>query len=457
MTQNLSVSNFTAARLALMARIQPRALFDNAFVSALMAAVLLGLSVVSTSTDRKLRLLVSATRRIDTAVLRKIGTRLLRPWLQPERAEVWRKHRIGWERYFGEIANIAEDKALATTLLLKEPGRNGEKGVLYCSFEYNWMKLIANHDVRRFLQDYLLVGASSWSPSDHAVLASLCGLSDDPAFIGISNSSDIPQYSMFAPGIYPLPILASDWVDPNDFRPTPHAQRSIDIIMVSHFDSWKRHWLLFEALTTMRADLNVVLIGRNINGRTEHVLHNEANAMGVPQQLTIRRNLEIDEVMRLQCDAKISVSLSKREGSCVAVTEAMFADTPVAMMDDAHIGSRAYINPQTGRIVSRRKLAYRLTEMIEQSATFSPRAWAQEHVSAQATSAKLNTLLQQYSVQAGRPWTRDIAPMCWRYVPRYLNPADEIRLRPGVEQLRRQHGIILKEFLSEQQAMRKAS
>jgi len=422
-----------------------------------MASWLLLLSVLSISTERKLRLLVSATRRIDTAGLRKIGTRLLRPWLMPEQSEVWRKHRIGWARYFGGVADIDKDKALATSLLLKEPGLNGEKGVLYCSFEYNWMKLIANYDVRRFLQDYLLVGASSWSPSDHAVLANLCGLSEDPAFIGISHGSDISQYSMFAPDIYPLPILASDWVDPNDFRPVAHAQRSIDIIMVAHFDNWKRHWLLFEALTTMRADLKVVLIGRCINGRTEHVLQNEANAMGVTQKLTILRNLEIEQVMRLQCDAKISVSLSKREGSCVAVTEAMFADTPVAMMDDAHIGSRAYINPQTGRIVRRNGLASSLTEMIEQSATFSPRAWAQAHISAQATSAKLNNILQEYSRQAGRPWTRDIAPMCWRYVPRYLDPADEIRLRPGIERLRRKHGVELTEFVSEQQALRKAS
>lgn len=455
--QQFRLSNFRTARLTLLARLQPRALFDNAFVSAAMAAALLMLSDVSFSTRRKLRLLVSATRRIQTAGLRKTATRLLQPWLLPPHADVWREQRIGWARYYGDVADIAKDKALSTSLLLKEPGENGEKGVLYCSFEFNWMKLIANHDVRRFLQDYVLVGASSWSPSDHAVLANLCGLSDDPAFIGISNSSDIAQYSMFSPGIYPLPILASDWVDPNDFKPIAHAHRSIDIIMVSHFDSWKRHWLLFEALTSMRKDLNVVLIGRCINGRTDLVLKNEANAMSVPQQLTILKNLEIDEVMRLQCDAKISVSLSKREGSCVAVTESMFADTPVAMMNDAHIGSRAYINPQTGKIVHRRGLAYALTEMIEKSATFSPRAWAQTHISAQATSAKLNTILKEYANKAGRPWTRDIAPMCWRYVPRYLDPADELRLRPGVERLRRQYGIELTEFISEKHALRKVT
>jgi glycosyltransferase involved in cell wall biosynthesis len=448
--------NKTPISLAFMSSLQPRNLFDTAFVSAILGAGLLLLSLMPFAPERRLRLLISATRRFDSDSMCAIGKRLLRPWLLPGKSDIWRNRKIGWGRYFGDFADIARDRALSTSLLLKEPGENGEKGVLYCSFEFNWMKLIANHDVRKFLQDYLLVGASSWSPSDHAVLANLCGLSDDPAFIGISNSSDLSQYRMFEPGIYPLPILASDWVDPNDFSPIAHADRSIDIIMVAHFDNWKRHWLLFEALTTMRTDLNVVLIGRNINGRSDRVLKNEAKAMGVPQQLTILRNLEIGEVMRFQCDAKISVTLSKREGSCVAVTESLFADTPVAMMNDAHIGSRAYINQQTGRIVERRGLSHALSAMIEQSETFSARSWAEAHIPAQTTSKKLNTILRQYSEQAGRPWTRDIAPMCWRYVPRYLNPMDQIRLRPGLERLQRQHGIELAEFVSEKQAARKA-
>jgi len=457
MIQQFTLSNVRASRLALLASMRPHALFDNAFVSELLGITQLLLGVLSFSPDRKLRLFASATRRIKTKGMSKLAARMLRPSLAPDQADIWRNHRIGWGRYYGDFADIAKDKALSTSLLLKEPGEHGEKGVLYCSFEYNWMKLVANHDVRRFLQEYLLVGASSSSPTDHAVLANLCGLSDDPAFIGISNRSDLTRYRIFSPDIYPLPIMACDWIDPEDFSPKAHANRTIDIVMVAHFHTLKRHWLLFEALRTMRKDLNIVLIGRNINERTDHLLKNEARAMGVPQQLTILRNLEIEEVIRYLCEAKISVLLSKREGSCVAVTESMFADTPVAIMDDAYIGSGAYINPQTGKILRRSRLAYALTGMIERSATYTPRAWAKAHIPAQATSTKLNTILKQYCHKAGRPWTSDIAPMCWRYVPRYLDPADKLRLLPGLEHLRRRHGVELTEFISEQQAMRKAS
>src|SRR5690606_6760601 len=132
------------------------------------------------------------------------------------------------------------------SLVLKEPGPNGEKGVLYSSFEFNWMRIVANHDARAVFRDYLLVGASSWSPSDHAVLAALQGLSEDPAFIGISNQSDMEQYRIWSPGIEPLPITAGDWINPDFYQPKPVQERQIDIIMVSHFAKWKRHWLLFE-------------------------------------------------------------------------------------------------------------------------------------------------------------------------------------------------------------------
>ncbi|MEX0902947.1 MAG: glycosyltransferase [Pseudohongiellaceae bacterium] len=445
-------------RLRIRARLQPRALLDNSLVSNTVGTVLLLASLCAFPLKHRLGLRVSATRRLTTPSLQKLGQRLLRPWLSPDNAEHWRRERIRWEPYVRRINDGKGEQTLTTSLLLKEPGENGEKGVLYCSFEYNWMKLLSHPGVRHFFNDYLLVGASSWSPTDHGVLANLCGLSEDPVYVGISNISDIRQYAMFVPGIFPLPILACDWLDPADFRPKPRDQRDIDILMVSHFAPWKRHWLLFEALSEMPEDLRVVLIGRNVPGRTEKELRNEARAFGVRQELTIYRNLEIDEVMRHQCNAKVAVALSKREGSCVAVTEALFADTPVVMMNDAHVGSRAYIKEYTGRVTSRRALARTLTEMIRASANYAPGNWAIEHISAQASSNKLNELLKQHSLGKGKPWTCDIAPLCWRYVPRYVDPMDRMRMRAGIERLRKKHGIVLEEFVSEKKAAeRKAS
>lgn len=438
------------------ARLQPRQMLDNPFMSFLMGSALLLASRLSFSTSKKLNRLANASRRCETRLLQSWCRRQLRPWLTSGKVDVWRKHRIGWDRYYSGFGNIGEESKLTSSLLLKEPGPNGEKGVLHCPFEFNWMRLITSRDVKKLLSEYYLVGASSWSPTDHGILANLCGLSSDPIFIGISNRADIAQYQMYSPDIEPLPIMASDWRSPRDFNPVKHQNREIDILMVSHFAAWKRHWLLFEALRKMRRNLRVVLIGRNAGDGTEEDIRAQMKAFGVQQDIEIYRNMENDEVAAYQCNARISLALSKREGACVSVTESLFADTPVGMMQ-AHIGAKAYINDRTGRLLQRRTMPAMLSEMIERSGEFTPRAWASENISAELSSQKLNEILCQHSLRTGKPWTRDIAPFCRRYVPRYLHLEDKMRLQPGLKRLQQEHGIEFKEFISEKHAHSRAS
>ncbi len=56
-------------------------------------------------------------------------------------------------------------------------------------------------------------------------------------------------------------------------------------------------------------------------------------------------------VARWLCRARASVILSRREGSCVVVAESLFADTPAALLENAEVGSRAFINASTGRLL----------------------------------------------------------------------------------------------------------
>ena len=441
--------------LRLRARLELRRVMDWPMASVIYGGLMLVAAAITLSSSKRLGLLLTALRRFENGVGLALTKRSLRPFLEAGRVSIWREHRIGWERFYGDFADIAREPKLNATLLIKEPGPGGEKGVLYSSFEYNWMKIVANHDARAFFREYILVGATSWSPSDYAVFANLCGLSDDPMFLGICNPADMPQYRTFAPDVYPVPIMGCDWEDPGFFRPRPHRDRTIDIVMVSHFAKWKRHWLLFEALKHMPRSLNVVLIGREDSGRTEREIRAEARAFGVRQDLTIYTALEFEEVVKHQCNAKISANLSKREGCCVAVTEALFADTPVVMMNDAHVGPRAYINTRTGEIGKRGELHRTISEMLENSSKYSPRAWACQNIPARLTSERLNTILRDYSLNAGKPWTRDIVPLCWRYVPNYLDSADAQRMQPGIERLRECHGIELEIFISEADARRR--
>jgi glycosyltransferase involved in cell wall biosynthesis len=446
-------TNHDPAPLSLRERIRTQlrarsygALSTNAVVSELYGAARLAEAALPLRPKpHRLRSLLSASRRLRLRPLRRLLKRQLRPYVTAPGADTWRTEQIEWGRYFSSFGKITT-KPLTTSLVLKAPGPNGEKGVLYSSFEYNWMRLVAHHDARRLFEEYDLVGASSWSPMDYASLANLSGLSRDPIFIGVSNLADVEAFDVMAPSIRALPLMACDWINPAYYEPKPRSEREIDILMVANWLPFKRHWLLFEALRTMGRDLRVVLIGRNAPGRTERELRREAAAFGAPQDIEMLTNVSIEEVTRHQCNARVSLLFSRREGSCVAPAESFFADTPVAMMHDAHVGSRAYINDETGILVRRRGLAHTLSRFLEEADRFAPRRWADANITCHHSSRRLNEILRQAALEAGRPWTTDIAPLCWRYVPSYVHAEDETRLAGAVDELRERHGVELVKF-----------
>lgn len=406
-------------------------------------ALLLRSMIPGTAIRVRLNSLVTAARRLrGRRGRRHLGQRLA-PLLTGQGAGAWRSEGIGLERYFGDFADIS-DRQLTASLILKTPGPDGEKGVLYSSFEYNWMRIVQSPRAKEFLADWYLVGASSWSPPDYASFFHLAGLSADPVFIGISNLADLESYRIAAPVIEPLPLMACDWINPSYYEPRARDQRGIDILMVANWLPFKRHWLLFRALKDFPRSARVVLVGRNAPGRNEDTLRREARAFGVKQDLELHTDIGIEQVTALQCDAKISAIFSQREGSCVAPVESFFADTPVAMMNDAHVGSRAYINRETGVLLSKRDIGRQLRRFWEERADYFPRQWAMQHVTCHTSSRRLNEILKAYSQQKGVPWTRDIVPLCWRYMPAYVHASDATMLAPALQELHDRYDIRIK-------------
>jgi glycosyltransferase involved in cell wall biosynthesis len=338
----------------------------------------------------------------------------------------------------------ATDDSIASALLLKEPGPDGEKGVLLLGMEMGWTALERAGRGTRLFEDYNLVILSSWSPPQLHDFARLVNLSSDPIYVGVSNRADDPTYELLAPTYTPIPLMACDWLDPAEFRPRPRAERDVDILMVAGYAAYKRHWLLFEALRGMRRDLRVVLIGGPWEGRTIEHLKDEIRAFGVRQDIELPGMLPIHQVYEYLGRARASVIFSRREGACVAVAESFFSDTPVGMMRDAHVGSRAYINATTGVLFDRRHLSGQFARFLEESRGFKPRAWAIENISCHRSSTRLNEILRQDARRRGRPWTRDIAPLFWRYfTPRYLDASDARTLGPAAEGLLSRYGLRL--------------
>ena len=162
-----------------------------------------------------------------------------------------------------------------------------------------------------------------------------------------------------------------------------------------------------------------------------------AARIGVPQTLEIYQSIPIEEVSKLQAQAKVSIIFTRREGCCVASVESLFAGCALGMRSDAHVGPLHYINEQTGLKLRPGHLSADLEKLINVSGSLKPHEWAASNISCKQTIKKTNTLLQESALTRGLPWTEDLAEPHWRPYPTFANPADRIRFASIYEELHR--------------------
>jgi glycosyltransferase involved in cell wall biosynthesis len=354
-----------------------------------------------------------------------------------ERLRNLRPKEVDWSPYVRQI----DHPRIRRALLLKPWLGPRQKGVVYVSFEVDWFKLLWQCDLQAFSERYDLVVSPTDSP--HSVLNYVFAAAyPGRIFSLISHHSDIADLPHVSPKYEVVPLYASQWVLPEFFQPRPLEQRDIDLIMVANFATVKRHWALFSALRKLPARFKVHLIGQDQDGRTAQTLREEAGLYGVADRFTIQSNVpHYADVAAALCRARASVILSQREGSCVVVAESMFANTPVGLLQNAEIGSRAFINPATGRFLQHRNLAGQLAELIERAGEFTPRAWAEQNIDCFRSSRSLNDLLKQSAAKEGQEWTEDIAPLCWRPDPELVRREDVARLQPEREEVKKRFGV----------------
>jgi len=337
-----------------------------------------------------------------------------------------------------------EDGKISKAVVLKPRGDKGEKGIIFISFEYQWAKLLSLKNLEEFARDYTVVVSPTWSPPHCAINYIFPRMFPDPVYCLISNIDDMAHFPRISDRYRMVELFASSWVKPEIYQPKPRSERKIDILMLANFGIYKRHHVLFRALADIPKDIKVVLVGQPNGDRTREVLLREAAAFGVEDRFELRQQLTEQGVLDTLCDAKVSVILSRREGSCVAVVESIFADTPVALSNQAQIGSAVFINDQTGRKVSEDNLAAELTEMVRASESFKAREWALENeVSAYGSTKKMNTVLKTGAEQDGQPWTQDIADHHWRPNPELVHPDNCPWEQREVDYIKEKYGLTI--------------
>lgn len=340
---------------------------------------------------------------------------------------------------------VKKKPSLTRTVVLKAPGDDGEKGVLMLYFEYNLARLLlalSEEELQWLAERFEIILAASWTPTDYALLGLAASRLPEGMWIQPATHGERERLSSFHERLRCLPGLACDWIDPVFYQPKPWKERTVDILMVANWGEFKRHWEFFQALTRMPADLRVVLVGQKEGANTRETILELARHIGVPQTLDIRESILIEEVMVLQCNTKISMVLSRREGGCVAMVESLFAGCAIAMREGASIGSAAHINERTGSFLRPGFIAEDLLALLEKGDSLDSATWATEHVSCYQTLAKIEESLKVHANASGRPWTQRLAQPHWRPYPILSKPEDRASLKPVYEALHQRFPLL---------------
>lgn len=329
-------------------------------------------------------------------------------------------------------------------VVLKPYLGENEPGVVMIAFEYQWDRLMQAKNLEEFARRYTLVLSPTWSPPHCLGVCLFPHLYPGRIVSMISHTDDLRTLPRLSPNISAVPLYASSWVHPELYQPIPFANKDVDLVMVANFSEYKRHFALFKALRDMPRSTRVLLVGRPLENRTAAVLRQEAAACGVQDRFELLENASEKQVNAALAGAKVSVILSRREGSCVVVVESMLADTPVGLLSDAHIGSRAFINDHTGRFLEHENLGSQLQDFIEHAGQYSPRRWALENgIACFGSTEVLNQFLKDQALAAGRAWTQDIVAHHWRPSPQLVFPEDRARFQPEYDEVFARYGIHL--------------
>ena len=307
-------------------------------------------------------------------------------------------------RYVSDVKFLEpkNDIVLSKSAIIKARHAD-EKGCLLVGFEHELDRLVAHPQSALVFAGYDVLFMPTWQPFYSFSLLRMMKKNKDSLVLLPSSQSCYYKAMMLPEHFRALPFHASSWVNGDLYQP---LEKDIDILMVANFSTYKRHKLLFAALVALPENIKVVLIGRPLADRSREDILNEARVYGVENRFTIIEAPANDVVREHLCRAKLVLGLSGREGSYVSLAEALFADAAVAVFANAHIGTKNYINPQTGFLLQPDiSLAKQIRECLQRVDTLHPREWALANISAQVNVARLNNLLASEAVTRSNKWS----------------------------------------------------
>lgn len=309
-------------------------------------------------------------------------------------------------------------------VFILKPYRGGaEKGVIKLMFNETIGALPAVAGFKTLSEQYRMVLEPSWTGFATSQILQYAELVPDVVLL-TGAQSDFEFMSRLGRPFAPIRLGPCDWVDPRHAEPFLSTPKRFDIVMNSNWADWKRHYVLFEALTKMPKDVKVALIGVQWDGRTREDITALIDHFGVSAQITIFEKIPYKQVMEVTAGSHISILLSLKEGSNRALAESIFCNVPVMLLSSHWGGITKNVTKETGMLSTEKDLPENLMRLIQaaKSGQMSPRQWGIDNISCVASTARLNAFIRQMAIDQGEPWTSDIhihsnSPECTYYDP----------------------------------------
>jgi len=310
-------------------------------------------------------------------------------------------------------------------VILKSPDdATGEKGVILVMYHEGIEAVAAVFDLEVLATRWQFVlETSNWGAQDGRFLPYIGA--DVDALVMAPRAEDFAFFERLGTNLVPIRVGSGEWVDPAVFVPKPEDEPFLhDVVMVASWDPLKRHATLFDAIAALARRgrrLSVCLIGVP-GAMTREDVAAMATARGLGEQVTIHEKIPHAEVARLVARSRVSVLLSRQEGSNRAVYESLFVGTPAVVFADHKGIDLGHVNARTGRLARDAELPDALAAVIDGRAAFDPAAYAREELGYANAARKVNDALKRLAAAKGRPFTREIVGK--RNAPnlRYVEP-----------------------------------
>ena len=317
------------------------------------------------------------------------------------------EHRVRL-RYPSEVEDPERQGDL---VILKSPDdTTREKGVILVMYHEGIEAFAAVFDLGALASRWQFVlETSNWGAEDGRFLPWIGA--DVDALVMAPRAQDFAFFERLGTNLVPIRVGSGEWVDPAIFVPKSANESFLyDVIMVAMWHPLKRHQVLFDAVAALRARgrlLSVGLIG--VPGVwTRATIAAMAAERGLTGQVTFHERIPHSEVARLVARSRVSVLLSKQEGSNRAIYESLFVGTPAVVYADHKGIDLAHVNARSGRLAADADLADALVAVIDGRDRFDPAAYAREELGYANAARKVNEALRRVALAKDRPWTRDI-------------------------------------------------